>query len=284
MNGRTALAEHGYLVVRGLIEQAVADDCLQQIRNVFDNQLKHLGATPAPDLFSAALVLHHADIDRFKKTMASLWRLQAIGALFNTAPIQKFLRAVLGFGPIFVPGGQTVHLQSAELKIPGGYFGLPAHQDWPSVQGSMDGIGVWVPLCAVDADAYPLEVVPGSHRRGLVAPAHDRLDGIWNVDNFADLDFQSLCVVPGDVVFFSNFLVHRSGLTGRPNFVRVACSTRFDNGDEPSFVARAYPSAYTRGVHRQLMDFPDVEAVNRQLAIASEPAPPAPPPNASAAT
>jgi hypothetical protein len=40
--------------------------------------------------------------------------------------------------------------------------------------------------------------------------------------------------------------------------MRLALSTRFDNGAEPTFIARGYPTAYQRSVHREqfVSDFP----------------------------
>lgn len=265
MTARQQFDADGFYIARNLLDAGVVDVCAQDIHAVFAQQVALLGLPDAGDLFGNARALHGAHIEQFKKVLAALWRLQSVGALLNAAPIMAVLKKVFGFGPVFVPGGQTVHVQSAELKIPGGYFGLKAHQDWPSVQGSLDGLGVWVALCAIDANAYPLEVVPGSHRRGLIAPAGNQTSGLWVVDALDDAAFVPVCVKPGDVVFFSNFLVHRSGLAGRSDFVRIACSTRFDNGGEPSFVARGLPSAYTRAVQRELMDFADVDAVNRSL-------------------
>jgi hypothetical protein len=49
-----------------------------------------------------------------------------------------------------------------QLKIPGGNFGLVPHQDFPSVQGSLHGALVWLPLVKVDRDNFPLEVNQGA--------------------------------------------------------------------------------------------------------------------------
>ena len=44
--------------------------------------------------------------------------------------------------------------------------------------------------------------------------------------------------------------------------VRIACSTRFDNGYEKNFIDRCYPTAYTRGVERSMEnDFPSKEEI-----------------------
>ena len=63
----------------------------------------------------------------------------------------------------------VIHYMADQLKIEGGYHKTPMHQDWRSVQGSLDGITIWLPLFDVGAGDYPLEVVRGSHRGGLLA-------------------------------------------------------------------------------------------------------------------
>jgi ectoine hydroxylase-related dioxygenase (phytanoyl-CoA dioxygenase family) len=270
-NAREAYAQEGFYVVKGLLPTALIQTCVDDFAGMMADQLHARGLPARGDFLARAQALHAADIDQFKRVLGALWRLKSVGDVFAHPQIRAFLKQVLGFGRIFVPGGQTVHVQSEELRIPGGYFGLDAHQDWPSVQGSLDGLGVWVPLCDIDDNAFPLEVVPGSHRRGLIAPQGNKTDVIWVVDAYADADYKAVCVEQGDVVFFSNFTAHRSGQKGRRNFVRLACSSRFDNGAEVSFVQRGYPTAYTRGVHRQLMDFASVDAVNQQLAVTQHP-------------
>ena len=264
---REAYAHDGFFISKGLLPTALIQTCVDDFGGMMADQLHARRLAVHGDFLALAQALHAADINQFKRVLGALWRLQSVGDIFAHPQIREFLQQVLGFGRIFVPGGQTVHVQSEELRIPGGYFGLDAHQDWPSVQGSLDGLGVWVPLCDIDDNAFPLEVVPGSHRRGLIAPQDNKTDAIWVVGEYGDADYKPMCVGKGDVVFFSNFTAHRSGQKGRRNFVRLACSSRFDNGAEASFVQRGYPTAYTRGVHRQLMDFPSVDSVNQQLAV-----------------
>jgi ectoine hydroxylase-related dioxygenase (phytanoyl-CoA dioxygenase family) len=265
LNARQQYDRDGFYIAKKLLPMALLQACLNDIDQMLADQLT-VRSLPIPvSLFERALALHTANIDQYKKTLAALWRLQSVGDVFAHPEIREFLKEILGFGKIFLPGGQTVHLQSEELKIPGGYFGLAAHQDWPSVQGSLDGVGVWVPLCDIDESSFPLEIVPGSHRRGLIAPLDGNTDTKWVVAEFEDTEYIPVCVNKGDVVFFSNFTVHRSGTKGVKSFVRLACSARFDNGDELTYIQRGYPSAYTRGVHRQLMDFSSVDKVNQLL-------------------
>lgn len=258
-----AFARDGFFIAKGLISSSIVNRCADELSAVFYDQLELLGIQIPNDIFWRAKALHDADILRYKKVVGSLWRLASVGDVVCHSDIRAFLKSVLGFGTIFVPGGQVVHIQAEELKIPDGYFGLAAHQDWPSVQGSLDGVVVWVPLCNIDNCSYPLEVVPGSHKLGLRPTENPDDRTPWTISGDPSLRFVPVIVEPGDVVFMSNFTVHRSGTTGKPNYMRVACSTRFDNGNERSFIERAYPSAYVRSVQRQLMDFSDVTEVNQ---------------------
>ena len=121
------------------------------------------------------------------------------------------------------------------------------------MQGSLDGFVVWIPLVDVDANRYPLEVIPGSHRHGIL-PSIENPDSTWEIlpDHYAERDFvPALCEV-GDVIFMSNFTVHRSSTRGDDR-LRLACSTRYDNADDPSFIERGYPTAYVRSVRREQM-------------------------------
>jgi len=179
----------------------------------------------------------------------------------------EFMREALGWEDVFLPGGDVVFIMAADLEIPGGYFGLDAHQDFPSVQGSLDALVAWIPLSDVDRRGYPIELVAGSHRRGLITEVDETATG-WNIraEQLLQAKWQPIVVSAGDVVFMSVFTIHRSVLIADPGRLRIALSTRFDNAAEPTFIARAYPTAYKRQVHRDqyVPDFPTAEQI-RQL-------------------
>lgn len=149
----------------------------------------------------------------------------------------------------------VLHVMSPALQIPGGYHGTVAHQDWPSTQGSLDCVTVWVALTDAGIGNFPLEVIPGSHKSGL-------LDGKMNgsvLEVEADeKDFAPIECKAGDVVFMSGFTVHRTGVG---NGFRVAVSQRFDNANEPTFIERGYHCAQKRVVDREMKWKPTLEQV-----------------------
>jgi len=257
----------GYYVAKGLLPTL---DVLRVRDSLIKSFIDQLKLNYLPNEYTDALLfelmqrLFHADLPRYKKTVSAFWRKLDIYGLMHHQNIIQYLRDEFAWNDIYVPGGQIVLIMSHELRIQDGYFGISAHQDFPSVQGSLDGVVVWLPLVKVDTDNFPLEVIPGSHLQGLMPTIPDE-KAQWQLDpNYYQEDqFVKVAAEPGDVMFMSLFTVHRSAIDGANNRLRVALSTRFDNGDESSFVDRIYPSAYTRSVARELVkaDFPTLDQV-----------------------
>ena len=256
---------NGFFVAKGLLDKQSVGVVRRSITKTFFDQLAGISTVvEEDDIFSAMHTLYQHDIDRYKKAAGAIWRKLDVYQLMHDPKIIGFLRNKFGWQDIFVAGGQVAHIMAHELKIPGGYFGLVPHQDFPSVQGSLDGVIVWLPLAKVDRDNFPLEVIPGSHKRGLL-PMVDNGNTSWEIrpDQYQEEDFIPVTVDVGDVIFISMFTVHRSSKNGTPGRYRLALSTRFDNGNEATFIERCYPSAYERNVHRAqyFPGFPTIEQV-----------------------
>lgn len=149
----------------------------------------------------------------------------------------------------------SCHVMSPDLRIPGGYYGTEAHQDWASTQGSLDSITVWVALTDVSAQNFPLEVILGSHKQGL---REGKLNGSVLEIECDDSEFIPIECNAGDAIILSGFLIHR---TGRGTGFRVSISQRFDNAAEPTFIERGYPCAQKRVVDRDIKWKPTVDQV-----------------------
>jgi ectoine hydroxylase-related dioxygenase (phytanoyl-CoA dioxygenase family) len=258
---------NGFFIAKRLLDEETISNVKRSLNKTLADQLAAIAKPQAiEDIFDGLKALHDLDIQRYIKVLGALWRKHSIFNLMHDTRITRFLHDNFGWGDLFLPGGQVIHIMANELKVPNGYFGLVPHQDFPSVQGSLDGVVVWLPLVDVDKDNYPLEIVPGSHKRGL-APMVNHGTSTWEVDKtwYDERDFVSADVAVGDVIFMSMFAIHRSSTNGSDGRCRISVSTRFDNADEPTFVERAYPTAYIRSVHREqyFEGFPDVAQVAR---------------------
>jgi ectoine hydroxylase-related dioxygenase (phytanoyl-CoA dioxygenase family) len=158
----------------------------------------------------------------------------------------------------------VLHFMAPDLKIPGGYHGIGVHQDWPSLQGSLDTMIVWIPFMDVNKNNYPVEFLPGSHLGGLYPG--NIAEHLYEIDPkcYNEHDFIPSEMQFGDVLFMSSFLLHRtSPKTG--NGLRIAGTIRYENASESTYISRVYPHAQKRSVNRDLIfaDFPQVEDVEK---------------------
>jgi ectoine hydroxylase-related dioxygenase (phytanoyl-CoA dioxygenase family) len=243
--------KNGFHIEKALLDKGYVANVADNLKRNFDNQLKFFNIVPPEDIYESLKRLHQVDLDVYKKTAGTLWRKMSVFGLTHHERIQQFVKDNFGWNDITLPGGQVVHVQANSLRIPNGYFGVAAHQDFPSIQGSLDGIVIWIPLVDVDINRYPLEVIPGSHNNGIL-PSIENNDSSWEVspECYNETDFIPIECEVGDVVFMSYFTVHRSSQNG-DHRLRLACSTRYDNPDEKTFIERTYPSAYIRTVNRE---------------------------------
>jgi ectoine hydroxylase-related dioxygenase (phytanoyl-CoA dioxygenase family) len=244
----------GFYVAKNLLAPTEVTEVVQNLKDTFDDQLNILNLSAPAHIADSMKLLYKIHLERYKATVSSLWRKLSVYNLLHHVKIQDFVKEHFAWKDIVIPGGQVVLIMSESLKIPGGYFGFAPHQDYPSVQGSLDGFVVWIPLVDIDQNLYPMEIIPGSHTRGIL-PSFESDTASWTLkpEAFNEQEFVKLECNVGDVIFMSNFTVHRSSTSGDDR-VRLACSTRYDNADEKTFIDRCYPTAYTRGVHRALMN------------------------------
>jgi hypothetical protein len=149
------------------------------------------------------------------------------------------------------------HLAKSEV-----YYKSPPHQDWRSMQGSLNAIVVWVPLAPVAKELGALEIIPGSHLGGLQESRQDE----WyrHIEGLGDDQYKSIEMEAGDVLFFSAFLIHRSG-DNVTDSIRWSCHFRYNDLEEPTFISRKYPNPYTYAPQQELVtkDFPSVEDLQR---------------------
>lgn len=261
------LDRDGYVIARGLLNPDTVGAVLSDCRDVLRLQAERhgvAGASADGAAFDASLAgLFRASMPSYlaaaklTQYLPSLHRLGVDDALLGLLRGLGVRRPVISTRPV-------VHIVSGDLEVPGGYHRTPPHQDWRSVQGSLDALVAWVPLVASGPDTSPLEVAPGSHRLGLL-PAVPHPFGTTVADGrLGDDAFVPLGAVPGDVVVFSMFLVHRTGVSLRPG-VRWAVSFRYNNLDELSFAARDFPNPYIYRPKDELLleGFPTADDIRR---------------------
>jgi phytanoyl-CoA hydroxylase len=242
--------KEGYLLLKNFAPRSEVQEILDQARQIFQIQfvnrkyttvllakeedegvynenLYRLFAEDLPTLMNCGKQIQHLiSLHRFSLHERILNVLAEIGLQFpviSTRPVMFFN-----------------HPRLAQKKV---FYKVDAHQDWRSMQGSLNSVVIWFPLVDINKDLGALEIVPGSHLSGLMTEKIEQGFGMVHVDEAMQQKMIQVEVEQGDALLFSSFLVHQSGenITDKP---RWSCHFRYNDLEEPSFVDRHYPHPY----------------------------------------
>ena len=130
------------------------------------------------------------------------------------------------------------------------------------MQGSLNSIIVWVPLIDIRPELGPLEVIPKSHKLGLCAK--ELVDGFGICEDTKNEDFISVEMNAGDALFFSSFLIHKSG-ENSSDLIRWSCHFRYNDIKDITFIERGFPTPYTYSPNPNIItpDFPSQEQIEK---------------------
>jgi len=242
---RATFRRDGFIKVKNVISDEIIKKCIFDINKLASNRLNYLGlAGEAGNNLGDRLAYlkknneeSYLGVARQSQYLASLHQIALSDPILGLLSSLGIERPVIATRPV-------LHLVDDRLRIEGGYYKTPPHQDWRSFQGSLDSVVFWVPMTDVSVSDHPLEVVRGSHRNGLLASEECPFGHCVASDLLGGMEFEALEVNCGDVIAMSGFLVHRTGERGGDQ-LRIAASFRYNNADEGSFVERNYPNPYT---------------------------------------
>ena len=133
----------------------------------------------------------------------------------------------------------------------------PIHQDFPYIQGSLNGVTLWLPLFDTPRELGPPAWIPGSHRWGVLKVKEFALEQAggsgaksFELADHAEIDinskFVSQPVAAGTALLFSTLLVHRSNIN-RTNRARLNIQLRFDDAFASESIERNYPEGLYLG-------------------------------------
>lgn len=233
------------------------DSFLDEFRKILILQLEFINIDNNVNdtTYDLLLKLFNKDIDRYLSTLRLSSKLISVTELVNCDEIKLFSKK----NGVNIPVMQTkpvLHLIGDNLNIPGGYNGVGVHQDWSTLQSSLNTMVVWIPLLDVNENNYTLDVLPKSHLNGLMSGSLN--SNYTEIDSslYNNNDFVSLDIKKGQIVLMSSFLVHRSNMNGKG--YRISISSRIEDAAEPTFVDRNFPFTEHKVVKRNKIfdDFP----------------------------
>lgn len=205
----------GYLYFPGLLPverlRAIAEEARELIAGAAAN-----GGPPAAPLDPSFLSFYRP-----------IFCLEAVHALGHAAELLRVMRQL-------APGAVLVHPRCiVRIVYPGiDAFRTKPHQDYRSTGGAKRTLTAWIPLSDCPPSLGGLQVVPGTHRLGLLPISYvpGALGGVVSQD-FGDAwvggDYAA-----GDVLVFHSLLVHRA-LPNSSDEVRLSIDFRYQAEELP---------------------------------------------------
>ena len=237
--------KNGYFLIPNLIDAAEIDHIRNQAKEIFLIQLLRLGVVTKPAIseseFEAALYkLFEQD---FQQLIYCGKQLQHLISLHSLSLSDKILSKLTELGIEFpiINVRPVIFFNNAKLGKRDVDWKKPPHQDFRTTQGSIDSIVVWIPLIDISKDLGALEIIPGSHMKGLLE--YETNNDYHTLKSSNEKDFVTVEIKKGDALFFSTLLVHRSG-NNITDKIRWSCHFRYNNIKDKTFIERGFPHTY----------------------------------------
>ena len=179
---------------------------------------------------------------QFPPTVSNSWRRILAGpeiyAVWQYPPLIAVLRQILGdelYASNIWNGRPRAPQQTVQT--------IDWHQDahymrhYDSIRDH--AISVWIPLVPVDENSGCIQVIPGSHKKGLrpmIRVSRNNLLGLEE-EEIAGMEPVSCIMQPGDVLFFTEVLYHRS-LDNLSEYTRWSLDIRYFDATNTALSAK----------------------------------------------
>ncbi|MFN8348265.1 MAG: phytanoyl-CoA dioxygenase family protein [Spirosomataceae bacterium] len=263
--------QEGFLLLRNFLDKSVVENIYREAHEIFATQIKHVTGRTVDinnrdEFENAMFAFFEKDFTAFRNTGLTVQHCLSLHQFAVSEKIVNLLKEV-GIEQPVVGARPAMQFNSRFLSKDGSkHWKLDAHQDWRTGQGSLDSAVIWFPLVDAGADLGALQVIPRSHKIGLLSSSTSGYQGgittSLNDEDFVQTEFEV-----GDLLIFSAFLVHQSGNNITKN-IRWSVQLRYNNLAEPTFIERGYPMAYIYKPEAELVtpDFPTVEQLETVFA------------------
>lgn len=239
--------DDGYSIEKNIIPKEDIFKLIQEIHQIFLLRFKKINFKF--ELNTDGLIHDQFFFDFFSNHnddyISCMRQIQNLPKIFEIGTSKILFKKIKDLGITF-PAFSTpplIMLNHKKLSKSEGYWKTPIHQDWRSIQGSLNSIVVWIPLVDISTELGPVEIIPKSHKNGLLPSDTD--DWYAHVKNeyVNQEDFIPVKISRSDAMLFSSFLVHRSGINSS-NKIRYSLQFRFNDISESSYIQRCYPNPY----------------------------------------
>jgi len=242
--------ENGFVILKNFFPKEQVEDAQSEAKRIFFSQFLEKN-------YTARVKLEDLSEDEFNNCLFRLFdedsdtlfncgkQIQHLISLHQMSISDEVVLTLKTYGltrPI-ISTRPVMYFNHPRLSKQRVYHTVDAHQDWRSMQGSLNSAVIWAPLMNIDKSLGALEVLPGSHLNGLLTNNLENGFGMVDLSLVKNKKFVSVEMDAGDALLFSSFLIHRSGnnVTNKP---RWSCHFRYNDLDESTFCERGFPHAY----------------------------------------
>ncbi len=235
----------GYAIVRGLIEPSVRDAVVKESSALVDILADRLvsqgkvGSTFADEPFDKRMMrLYEGRADETPTIFRPELHRRGFFRLFGHSGLLDLAQEALG------PEVRLYPNYSLRPKLPENERTLVLwHQDAGYTADDADVLrmlNVWTPLVPATRENGCMEIVPGSHKRGVVR--HEKDTHYLRIADDVILPLEDRAVAiecdPGDVVLFSNLVFHR-GLPNVSDHIRWSLDFRYQDATQSTMRAQS---------------------------------------------
>jgi len=171
-----------------------------------------------------------------------------ISSIFTSGTMVKILKD-LGFKVPVKCGPLVTHYTSNDKT--GNSYGLPYHQDYPSMGSSKCSVVLWVNLTDSNKETHGIEMLPKQHLKGILDGKQTKIGYVLN-KKYLKLKSIIPSIDAGDLLIMSTFLPHKTFVN--PNFKgwKLSLSQRYDDLADKNWRERGFKNAYQVIVDRKL--------------------------------
>lgn len=267
--------KNGFVLFKGLFGREEINSILNDAKDVFFQQFRYKKYTQAGSLNDISEKEYNECLYRlFAEDLNCLSncgkQAQHLISLHSLSVGKKIVDLLHGAGlkkPVIStrPVLYFNHPKLAQKKV---FYKVDAHQDWRSMQGSLNSVVIWLPLVDINKGLGALQVLPGSHLDGLRTQSVENGFGMVGLSKEEENRLIDVEVEQGDALLFSSFLIHQSGenITNSP---RWSCHFRYNDLMEESFIERSYAHPYLYKPQETLItpDFPTKQDIAKTFNV-----------------
>jgi phytanoyl-CoA hydroxylase len=260
----------GFLILKNFFNQEEIQNIYTEARQLFAIQIKQILGKDVDinnkDEFEQAMFeFFEKDFTAFVNTGKQTQHLISMHRLGTDERIISLLKDI-GYEFPTIAVRPAMQFNSRYLSKGGSHWKLGAHQDWRTGQGSLDSVVLWFPLVDCNADLGSLQIIPASHKDGLMKADTSGYTGSIQEEIGEEKYVQTEFEI-GDLLIFSAFLIHRSG-ENITNNIRWSIQLRYNNIAEPTFRERGFPMPYIYKPEDNLVtpNFPQKEQLEQVFA------------------